>query len=122
MMWSDFYEAGGWGMYPTSVSAVALVAVGVLFLLRPERRFLTLLAILGVFTFGAGVLGTCVGIDNTLHYIQPLPAAEQIKVAALGCAESLNNLVLAFILINFTSLLAAIGALRAARARASASA
>ena len=118
-MWSNFYAAGGWGMYPTSVFGFVLVVVGILLVLRPERRFVALVASLGAATLGAGVLGTSVGIVNTLHYLQKVPPAEQLEIAALGCAESLNNVVLALILVVFTALLASIAAARAARAAAS---
>ena len=35
-MWSNFYEAGGWGMYPTTLFGFFLVISGVILLLRPE--------------------------------------------------------------------------------------
>ena len=114
-MWSNFYEAGGWGMYPTSLFGFLLVASGVLLVLRPERRFVPLVLSLGVVTLGSGVLSACVGMVNSFHYLGRVPEAEQLKIAALGCAESLHNLVLALILIVLTALLTSIGAWRAAR-------
>jgi hypothetical protein len=111
-MWSNFFEAGGWGMYPTLIFGFLLVASSVLFVLRPERRFVPLLLSLGVLTLGSGLLSFSVGVVNTFRYLQRVEPAEQFKIAALGCAESLNNVVLALMLIVLTSLLASIGAFR----------
>jgi hypothetical protein len=116
MMWSNFFRDGGWGMYPTLIFGFFLVASGVLLALRPERRFLPLVVGLGTVTLGSGVLGSVVGIINTFRYVARMAAAEQFKVAAIGCAESLNNLVLALMLCVFTALLASAAALRASRA------
>ncbi|MBW2457878.1 MAG: hypothetical protein JRI68_25455 [Deltaproteobacteria bacterium] len=115
-MWSTFYESGGWGMYPTSILGFALVAAGILLVLRPERRFVNLVVSLGAATLGSGVLSTSVGIVNTLHYLHKVPPGDQLKIAAAGCAESFHNVVLALILVVLTALLASIAAARAAHA------
>jgi hypothetical protein len=114
-MWSNFYADGGWGMYPTTVFGFLLVVSGVILLLRPERRYVPLVSCLGLITLGSGLLGTCVGIINTFHYLRSVAPADQLKIATIGCAESLNNLVLALLIIVFTCLLAAVGAVRALR-------
>lgn len=119
-MWANFFRDGGWGMYPTSIFGFLLVASGVLLMLRPERRFVALVVSLGVLTLGSGVLGTAVGIVNTFHYLTKVPAADQFKIGALGCAESLNVVVLALILGVLASLFAAVAALRASRAKTAA--
>lgn len=122
MMWANFFEAGGWGMYPTSLFGFLLVAAGVLFLLRPERRFVPLVLGLGVVTLGSGLLSCSVGIVNTLHYLQHIEPARKLEVATIGFAESMHNVVLALILIVLSALIACIGAWRAARAAAPGSA
>ena len=116
MMWANFFRDGGWGMYPTSLFGFVLVAASVLLVLRPERRYVRLVASLGVLTLGAGILGASVGIINTFRYLATVPAAEQFQIAALGCAESLNNVVLALMLIVLTALLGSVAAFRASRA------
>ena len=113
-MLSSFFHDGGWGMYPTGVFGFLLVASGVLLLLRPERRFVPLVLSLGVVTLGCGGLNCCVGIVNSFHYLGQVPPANQLHIAALGCAESLNNVVLALILVVLTSFIASLAALRAA--------
>ena len=120
MIWANSFRDGGWGMYPTSLFGFFLIAAAVLLVLRPERRFVALVASLGLLTLGAGVLGTTTGIVNTFRYLVKVPAAEQAQIAALGCAESLNNMVLALMLAVLAALLASIAALRAARVKAAA--
>lgn len=115
-MWHDFYRAGGFGMYPTTVFGFLFVAAAVLFALRPDRRALPLVWTLCVTTFGSGLLGTSVGMVKTFRYLEQVPVADQVKIAALGCAESLNNLVLALVIVVATSLIVAAGALRLSRA------
>lgn len=115
-MWTTFFRDGGFGMYPTALFGFLLVASGVLCLLRPERRFVLLALSLGVVTAGSGVLSFCVGLATTFHYIQHVPLAERFTIAALGCAESLNNLVLALILVVLAAVLTALAAARAALA------
>ena len=65
-------------------------------------------------TLTSGMLGTCMGVINTFHYVQRLKV-DHVKIGMLGCAESLNNLVLALLLLGLTMLLTSIGALRALR-------
>ena len=116
-MWNTFFRDGGWGMYPTSLFGFLLVAAGVLCVIRPERRFVPLLLSLGAMTTGSGLLGCAVGLVTTFHYLPRVPEVDQrFTIAALGCAESLNNVVLALILVVLASLLSAVAALRAALA------
>ncbi len=116
-MWTDFYRDGGWGMYPTTLFGFFLVISGVILLLRPERRYVPLFCALSVLTLGSGLLGCCTGFIATFRYLHQVAPAEQLQIAALGCAESLNNLVLGLMLFVATTLLAALGAARAVWAR-----
>jgi len=108
-MWTDFYKAGGWGMHPTSIIGFLLVASAVLLVLRPERRYLSLVVGLGLATLGSGLLSCSVGVIKTFHYLHQIPPARQVGIAALGCAESLNNVVLALLITVPTTLLVTIG-------------
>jgi hypothetical protein len=114
MNWANFYLEGGWGMYPTTLFGFLLVASGVLLLLRPERRFVPLVLSLGLLTLTSGMLGTAMGLINTFHHVQRLKV-DHVKLAMLGCAESLNNLVLALLIMGLTMLLTSIAALRLMR-------
>lgn len=111
-MWSNFFAAGGWGMYPTMVFGFLLLATTVLHALRPEPRFQRLTVALGIATFASSLLGTAVGICNSARYLEQVPPAEQLKTLALGCEESLHNLVLGLILIVLAALITAVSAAR----------
>ena len=36
---TDFFMAGGWGMYPTTLFGLLLLAAGIAYAALPERRF-----------------------------------------------------------------------------------
>lgn len=115
MMWSNFFLEGGFGMYPTTIVGILLVAAAVVNLLQVKRHMARLLRSLGLLTLVSGALGSGTGIINTFHYLQRVAPAEQFKLAALGCAESLNNMVLALLFLGLTLLMVCIGSLRAVR-------
>ncbi len=114
-MWTTFFRDGGWGMYPTSIFGFFLVIAGVLCLLRPERRFVAPTLCLAALTLSSGALGTTIGFVTSFHYLpQVRDVSQRFTIAALGCAESLNNLVLALILVTVTAMLGSLAAVRAA--------
>src|SRR5262249_17743641 len=114
-MWSTFFRDGGWGMYPTALFGFIFVASGFVYLFRPEGRFAPIVVGAEVLTVGADLLSTSVSIVKTFRYLPEVPQAEQLQIAALGCAESLNNLVLALILTLLTTLLAWVAVVRGVR-------
>jgi hypothetical protein len=103
-MFANFFRDGGWGMYPTSICGFLLLAAGFLYLLRPESRYTPLVFCLGFMTIIAGVLGTLTGLITTFRYLQDVTPADQLKIAALGAAESTNNMVLALVLTFLAAL------------------
>ncbi len=111
-MWSNFFAAGGWGMYPTILFGFALLAVVALLVLRRDRRYERLGLLLGGMTLASGVLGTAIGICTSAHYLPQLPPERQLEVFGLGTEESLHNLVLALIIVLIAGLIATIAALR----------
>ena len=113
-MWSDFFAAGGWGMYPTSLFGFLMIAASLLYARRPAPKTAQLALLLGVITFSAGVLGTAVGVCTSAYYIPQVPYEKQLQTLALGCEESLHNLVLGLMLVIVATLIAAGGALRRA--------
>jgi hypothetical protein len=114
-MWSNFFEAGGFGMYPVSIFGFVLVAAGVLFAIRPERRMVPMVVTAGMLTLAAGLLGTTVGVVKSIHYAAELPLAERGAITTLGVGESLHDLVLALILVVIGGLFAFAGSVRTAR-------
>lgn len=109
---SDFFRAGGWGMYPTTLFGVLLLGAAIGYALMPERRFVPLLVSMSVVTFGSGVLGCVMGISRTFAAIGQVPEPEQRAVSLMGISESLNDIVWAFVFIVLAMLIASVGALR----------
>lgn len=120
-MWTNFFTDGGFGMYPTSIFGFVLVASAVLYVIRPERRYAAIVANATALTALSSVLGTAVGLITTFRYVQAqVEGPDQLKVALVGGAESLNNLVLGMILCVVGTLLALLASIRAARKAAGA--
>jgi hypothetical protein len=112
-----FFSEGGVVMVPTAVFGFALAVSAVLTLLRPARSWV-LSVVLTLLTGTSGVLGTAIGIINTLKYAahrveEPASAA---RFALQGTAESLNNSVLALGIILPSLAVCAVAAFRAPRA------
>jgi len=108
---TDAFIAGGWGMYPTLFAGLALLATTLRYALRPESRFVPLMICLGFFTLFAGVLGFVTGIMNMLRGYASMDSKEPI-VLFLGTFESLHNIALALLLVQFSIIAASIGAWR----------
>ncbi len=111
-MWSNFFAAGGWGMYPTSLIGFFLIAASVLYALRPGPRAGRATLTLAATTFASGLLGTFVGMGQSMHYIPQVEAKKQVEILALGCEESLHVVVLGLMLVTLAGLIASVGTLR----------
>lgn len=116
----EFFHAGGPPMFPTLLFGFLTVAASVLYMLRPERRYVGLVVSLGASTLGMGTLGFCMGLMMTFRYLGKVPEADRLTIAGLGFEESLHNIVLALMLIVLASLLASVGAFRSTRLPSSA--
>ncbi len=113
----NFYEEGGWGMWPTTVFGFVAMAWAVLFAWRRAQSVMRpVLTTLSLLVLGSGLLGTTVGLVATLRGAsqQPEPG-DRVLVMFVGTAESLNNLVLGFIFVMFTLCITAVGQWRATR-------
>lgn len=120
-MWSNFMEAGGWGMFPTLIFGFALVASAAVYLFRPEARWGRVTVSLSLVVLGAGVLGFLTGCVNTVHYVVRTGGKDDggpLLVLAAGLAESAHNLVLALIFLVLTGLLSTAALVRAGKAAA----
>jgi len=113
---TDFFRAGGYGMFPTLVFGLLMVAVGILYATRPERRYVPLLIALGMMTLAGGSLGFVTGFIKSLSAAADYVPTDRAPLLAMkGTAESLCNLALALGLVTFATIAAAVGALRLAR-------
>lgn len=108
---SDAFHMGGWGMYPTLVFGLLLLAASVRYAISPERRFVPLQISLGILTLVSGGLGFVSGTIKSLTLMGAVqPDARWLWMVGLG--ESLNNVALALSLLVLSSLAATVGAYR----------
>ncbi|PTL85604.1 hypothetical protein [Vitiosangium sp. GDMCC 1.1324] len=112
---SDAFIAGGWGMYPTLIAGLALLATSLRYASRPESRYVPLMLTLGLFTLFAGGLGFITGVISLLRaYTGPL-AGEGPTVLFIGIQESLHNIALALLMTTTSAIAASVGAWRLSR-------
>jgi hypothetical protein len=112
---SDFFVAGGWGMYPTLLAGLGLLVASILYARSPERRYVPLMLSLGVFTLIAGSLGFVTGLMACLSHYGGPAAGHEPTLIAYGVQEALHNIVLALLLSMLAALFASVGAWRLAR-------
>lgn len=117
----EAFQMGGWGMYPTLVFGLLMLAASVRYAISPERRYVPLLVSLGMMTFSAGALGFVTGTIKSLSAIGEVPD-EKRWIWLLGVGESLNCVALALTLIVIGTIAGSIGALRISRATSEAAA
>ena len=111
----EAFRLGGWGMYPTALFGVLLVAAAGWYAFRPVGSRHPLLWALGLLTWASGLLGFVTGAITTLTAACSGPGeASFVRLVAAGIGESLHNLALAFVLVAVALILCAIGALRLA--------
>jgi hypothetical protein len=111
-VFDNFYESGGWGMYPTTLFGFALVLIACLYALRPEPRFVPLVLTTGCLTIAWGIMGMATGLMHVFRYVQYVGPEDAIKIAALGCAESVINVVFALLIVNLAGLAMLVGVVR----------
>ena len=100
-------------MYPPLLFGFLLVACSILFMFRPEPRYLAPLVGLGTSTTAAGLLGFCTGVMNSIRYLKEVPTEDRFLVVAFGFEESLHCVVLALILLVVAGIFVSIGTIRA---------
>jgi hypothetical protein len=119
LIMGDAFRNGGFGMYPTTIFGLLLVAAAIRYALTPERRFVPLQLSLGVLTLASGGLGFVSGLIKSVSAIGGV-AAEQRWIWVVGMGEALNCVALALLLVTLGSLAASVGAVRLGRLTAAA--
>jgi hypothetical protein len=111
---SEFFRDGGYGMFPTLVIGLLLLATAVLYAVRPTPKRARVGLVLGLVTLASGLLGASVGMAMSAHFIPKVAKADQLEILAQGFAESIHNVVLALIVVVLAGLVASVGAARSA--------
>jgi hypothetical protein len=109
---SEVFIAGGWGMYPTFIAGLALLAASLRYASRPDPRYVPLMVSLGLFTLLAGSLGFVTGLMQALLHAEGLQATGAPPVLYLGIQEALHNTALALLMTTVSALAASVGAWR----------
>lgn len=110
----EAFYLGGWGMYPTLLFGLLMVAASIRYAISPEKRFVPLQVSLGVLTLMAGGLGFVTGMIKVFLSMDQVPP-DQRWIWMLGLGEALNCIGLALTLIVTGALAASVGAYRFAR-------
>jgi hypothetical protein len=109
---SEFFRDGGYGMFPTLVVGLLLLATAVLYALRPSARRARVTLVLGMVTLACGLLGASAGMATSAHFIPKVAKSDQLEILAVGFAESIHNVVLALVVVVLAGLVASFGAWR----------
>ncbi len=102
------FHEGGWGMYPTTIIGLVLLAAALRYAASPNRRKLFLLRQLNILVALSGTLGFVTG---TIKTFTNLPS-DQLYIAFIGVGESLHNVGLALCMMVVARIIIAIGAAR----------
>jgi uncharacterized membrane protein len=112
----EMFRDGGWGMFPTLLFGLVLLAVSLRFARAPSQRLVPLLVALNWLTITAGALGFISGVIATCG-----PLSEGIsdtsRIAFEGVGESLYNVAFALLFAMVAAVAATLGAWKLARER-----
>lgn len=107
----DAFHKGGWGMYPTAIAGLVLIAMAISFARDADARRLGALRSMTFLTFMAGGLGTVAGCINTFCSLE---TTTPINIALIGVGESLHCLGMAMCPIVLAGIFVQVGKARAA--------
>jgi hypothetical protein len=113
-VWDNFYQSGGYGMYPTTVFGFVLVLAACIYSFRLEQRFIPVVVTTGILTVASGILGTFTGLMVVFTYVQHVEPGDAAKVAVVGAAQAFANIVFALLLTILGGLATLGGVLRQA--------
>jgi hypothetical protein len=119
----QFFQDGGFGMWPILTFGALLLGSAAHLAVRPERRYVPLFGALTVLTLSSGALGFALGLKETAvgtvgqimgHGRMPpdFAAAPPSALVLEGFAESLNCITFALLWVTTAMIVASIAAVR----------
>ena len=102
----DAFHQGGWGMYPTLVAGVVLIACAIRYLRNPEHGRGELVRHLSRLTFLVGSLGTVVGCIKSFT---SLDDKTPLQYGLVGLGESLNCTAFGMCMMIVAGIITAVG-------------
>ena len=114
----EIFRNGGFGMYPTALFGLLMLAVAARYAVRPESRWIPLQIALGVVTLSVGAASFMTGLITTTKHLEATGDRAGV-IGAVGFGESLNNIALALVLVAMAAMATTVGVARLTRERPS---
>ncbi len=111
----EAFRLGGWGMYPTTIAGVVLVATALRYAKTSRAEALPLIRQLSILTALVGTLGFITGVIKTFTSCGGAPASELGNFVVVGTGESLCNVGLAMVMLVMARIATSVGTYRSAR-------
>ena len=108
---SEILHEAGWPIYPVLALGLTALLLALRHAVVPQRNLVTLIVGLGTAAFLMGLLGTVLGVEQSIRHVAELPP-EKRWIVLLGLSESLHNAWVALSLLVPTAILAMVGSYR----------
>jgi hypothetical protein len=106
LVMGEAFHHGGWGMYPTLIAGVVLVAAAIRYARTPDRGRGELVKHLSRLTFLVGALGTVTG---TIKSFMSMEDTTPINYALVGFGESLHCVAFGMCMMIIAGIISAVG-------------
>lgn len=109
----EAFHLGGFGMFPTALFGLILLASSIRYAVTPERRYVPLQLSLAIMTLASGAFGCVTGLIKTFTSLGG-GVADPFRIGLVGTGESLCNMALALGVVTLGAIAASVGAYRIA--------
>jgi hypothetical protein len=107
----DAFRNGGWGMYPTTIAGLVLIAAAVRYARQPDPRRLQVVRALSLLVFLVACLGFVAGVINSFAFATDKPDELAVYVVS-GVGESLNCIGLGLAMLVIATIIRTYGVSR----------
>jgi hypothetical protein len=110
---SQFFRLGGWGVYPTTIIGLVLVAFAIQYARDPRTARMQVVRYLSVVTMLVAALGFVSGVIKALTSLPIDSPCEAWVFAAIGIGEALSNIAIGLFMLVVAWGASSLGAHRA---------